>query len=226
VKAFAGSNIYTAEDMPEIDLLLITHDHYDHLDVPTLRKLAPKVKSAVTSLGVGGVLQTLLPGVPVTELDWWESTSIDGIHLTACPARHFSGRSIRRNMSLWSSFAITLSGFSLYAGGDSGYDSFFKDIGARLGPFDIAILECGQYNTMWPMIHMMPEETAQAAKDLQAKWLLPVHWSKFALALHAWNEPVRRVKLAAEKLSVNVTTPKIGEPVVLNERYPQQAWWM
>lgn len=226
VKAFAGSNVYTVDDLPEIDVLLITHDHYDHLDIPTLRKLTSKVKSVVTSLGVGSILESVFPDVPLTELDWWESTSADGIHINACPARHFSGRSLRRNLTLWSSFAIATGGYSIYAGGDSGYDEFFKEIGQRFGPFDIAILECGQYNTMWPMIHMMPEETVQAAKDLQAKWLLPVHWSKFALALHEWNEPVRRIKLAAEDLSVNVTTPKIGEPIILDESYPQQAWWL
>jgi L-ascorbate metabolism protein UlaG (beta-lactamase superfamily) len=226
VKAFPGSNSYTVEDLPEIDVLLITHDHYDHLDLPTLSKLTGKVKRVVTSLGVGGILENIFPDVPVIELDWWESTSAGDVQINACPARHFSGRSLRRNLSLWSSFAITTAGFSIYAGGDSGYDEFFKEIGNRFGPFDIAILECGQYNTMWPLIHMMPEETAQAGKDLQSKWLLPVHWSKFALALHEWNEPVRRLKLAAEALSLNVTTPKIGEPVILNESYPQQAWWL
>jgi L-ascorbate metabolism protein UlaG (beta-lactamase superfamily) len=226
VKAFEGANTYSADDMPVIDLLLITHNHYDHFDRNTIELLGPKVKAACTSLGVGEALQKLLPLTPVTELDWWESASFDGLHLTACPARHFSGRGLKRNGSLWSAFAIKANGFSIFAGGDSGYDTFFKEIGERQGPFDLAILECGQYNEMWPMIHMMPEQTAQSAKDLQAKWLLPVHWSKFALALHPWNEPVKRLKLAAEKINQPVTTPKIGEPVIINEKYPQDPWWI
>ncbi|RYY21588.1 MAG: MBL fold metallo-hydrolase [Chitinophagaceae bacterium] len=225
VKAFDGANNYSAADMPDIDLLIITHDHYDHLDVPTIKELAPKIKSVCTSLGVGERLEELLPGIKVTELDWWESDSFDDLKVTACPARHFSGRGLKRNGSLWSSFVINLPGYSIFAGGDSGYDFFFKEIGNRFGPFDIAMLECGQYNEMWPMIHMMPEQTAQAAKDLQTKWLLPVHWSKFALALHPWNEPVKRVKLAAEKLTQNITTPKIGEPVVLGKSYPSDRWY-
>ena len=226
VKAFDGSNTYSADDMPVIDILLITHDHYDHLDINTIKNLAPKIKTIITSLGVGATLEKLLPGVPMTELDWWESTAVDGIHFTACPARHFSGRMLRHNQTLWSSFAIQIAGYSIFAGGDSGYDFFFKDIGDRMGPFDMAILECGQYNTMWPMIHMMPEETAQAAKDLHAKWLLPVHWSKFALGFHPWNEPVKRLKLAAEIIALNVTTPRIGEKIVINEIYPQGSWWI
>jgi len=225
VKAFDGTNTYSVDDMPAIDLLIITHDHYDHLDVNTVRQLGAKVKAACTSLGVGGQLEKLLPGVPVTELDWWESFSFENMHLTACPARHFSGRGIKRNGSLWSSFAISVGGYSIFAGGDSGYDNFFKDIGNRFGPFDIAMLECGQYNEMWPLIHMMPEQTAQATRDLQAKWLLPVHWSKFSLALHAWNEPVKRLKVAAEQINLNVTTPRIGEPVILNRFYPSESWW-
>jgi L-ascorbate metabolism protein UlaG (beta-lactamase superfamily) len=225
VKAFDGANNYSADEMPDIDVLIITHDHYDHLDAHTIKELGPKIKSVCTSLGVGDRLAELLPGKPVTELDWWESASIGDIRLTACPARHFSGRGLKRNGSLWSAFVIGLEGYSIYAGGDSGYDYFFKEIGERFGPFDIALLECGQYNEMWPMIHMMPEQTVQAAKDLKAKWLMPVHWSKFALALHPWNEPVKRVKLASEKLNQKLTTPKIGEPVIIDQSYPQELWW-
>src|SRR5688572_27065968 len=149
VKAFDGANSYSADDMPAIDLLIITHDHYDHLDVHTVRELAPKTKSVCTSLGVGDRLADLLPGTSISELDWWESASFDHIHITACPARHFSGRGLKRNGSLWSSFVVKLDGYSIFAGGDSGYDYFFKEIGDRSGPFDIALLECGQYNDMW-----------------------------------------------------------------------------
>jgi L-ascorbate metabolism protein UlaG (beta-lactamase superfamily) len=143
--------------------------------------------------------------------------------LTAAPARHFSGRGIKRGGSLWASFILNIYGFTIYIGGDSGYDSHFKTIGDKYGPFDIAILECGQYNESWPYIHMFPEETVQASIDLKAKALLPVHWGKFTLAYHPWNEPVQRITKAAE--GVIVTTPRIGEPVVINKHYPNEVWW-
>ncbi|MET0243188.1 MAG: MBL fold metallo-hydrolase [Flavitalea sp.] len=226
VKAFPGANTYGVDDMPVIDVLLITHDHYDHLDTHTIKSLKSKTKSIVTSLGVGAFLETLVPGVPITELDWWESFSLEDVHFTACPARHFSGRTLRRNRTLWSSFVIQYPGYSIYAGGDSGYDHFFKQIGQKYGPFDLAILECGQYNEMWPQIHMMPEETAKAAKDLNAKYLLPVHWGKFALSVHSWMEPVKRVKIAADELHLKITTPRFGEKIILNEIYPDKTWWL
>jgi len=145
--------------------------------------------------------------------------------LTAAPARHFSGRTFRRNKTLWSSFILETGGYKIYIGGDSGYDAHFKTIGEKYGPFDIAVLESGQYNQQWPDIHMMPEETVQASVDLKAKWLLPAHWSKFALSLHPWDEPVKRILAKAAELNVHVTTPMIGEPVILNRSYPDKKWW-
>lgn len=143
----------------------------------------------------------------------------------AAPARHFSGRGIKRAQTLWSSFVLQTATYRLFLGGDSGYDSHFKTIGEKYGPFDIALLEAGQYNKMWPLIHMMPEETVQAAADLQAKLLLPVHWGKFSLAMHAWNEPVKRVLARAKELNIPVRTPMIGEPTILGTTYTTNNWW-
>ncbi len=227
IKAFPGSNIYKPEDMPAIDYLILTHDHYDHLDFKTVRKLRNKVDKIYCSLGIGSHLSYWgFDSNKITELDWWESKQLEeGISLTAAPARHFSGRGIKRGQTLWSSFILKTKDHNLYLGGDSGYDSHFKEIGNKYGPFDIAILEAGQYNTMWPLIHMMPEETVQAAVDLKAKALLPVHWGKFTLALHAWNDPVKRVLVKAKELNMKVLTPKIGQPLILDESFEVESWW-
>lgn len=227
VKAFPGSNIYKADDMPAIDYLVLTHDHYDHLDFKTIRKLRNKVEKIYCSLGISSHLKHWGVDISkITEMDWWETQLLEeNISLTAAPARHFSGRGLKRNQTLWSSFILRSSKHNLYLGGDSGYDSHFKEIGNKQGPFDIAILEAGQYNTMWPLIHMMPEETVQAAVDLKAKSLLPVHWGKFTLAMHSWTDPVIRVLAKAEELNMKVLTPKIGQPFMLNDNFQSETWW-
>ncbi len=227
VKAFPGSNEYTTDDMPFIDHLILTHDHYDHLDFKTIRELRGRVGSIYCSLGVGAhlVYWGVDPAI-ITEMDWWD-VAIPGenFQLTAAPARHFSGRGIKRAQSLWSSFILRSPSHTIYLGGDSGYDTHFNEIGDRFGPFDIAILESGQYNNMWPLIHMMPEETLQAAADLQAKALMPVHWGKFRLGMHPWNEPVKRILKKAEEYKLQVAIPRIGEPLLINGNYPVNHWW-
>ncbi|MBE7173527.1 MAG: MBL fold metallo-hydrolase [Williamsia sp.] len=225
--AFKGTDAYTPEDFPSIDVLLITHDHYDHLDYSTILRLAPMVKQFVTSLGVGAHLEYWgIDAARITELDWWENKTLaPGINITATPARHFSGRMFVRNKTLWSSFVLQLPGYRLFLGGDSGYDAQFKQTGKTHGPFDLAILECGQYGDDWPSIHMKPEETVQAAQDLQARVLMPVHWGKFVLALHPWNEPVKRVVAAAEKAGLPVTTLQIGETYGVGDAVRMERWW-
>ncbi|XZF14254.1 MBL fold metallo-hydrolase [Chitinophagaceae bacterium MMS25-I14] len=227
VSAFEGSNVYSADDMPELDVLVLTHDHYDHLDYQTILQLKSKVKHFCTSLGVGSHLEHWgIDAARITEFDWWESSEVlPGMQFTAAPSRHFSGRGVKRAQTLWSSFILKTPEYNIYLGGDSGYDSHFKEIGERFGPFDLAILECGQYNKNWPYIHMMPEETARAAADLGAKVLLPVHWGKFVLAMHPWNESIERVLKAADELGIKVITPMIGEPVELNKNWPERGWW-
>ncbi len=227
VKAFPGANIYGVDDMPDIDMLVLSHDHYDHLDYQTIMKLIPKVKKFYTALGVGEHLE--LWGVKpenIVEFDWMESHKIaDDISLTATPARHFSGRSFTRAKSLWTSFVLNIHGYKIFLGGDSGYDTHFKMIGEKFGPFDFALLENGQYNLDWHYIHSLPEETAQIAQDLNVKAFMPVHWAKFALAFHDWNEPMIELKKSVESKNLKMTTPMIGEPVVLGRVYPDSVWW-
>ena len=226
-KAFPGTNTYGVDDMPAtIEAVLLTHDHYDHLDYKTILRLKDRTNHFYTSLGVGAHLEYwgIEPG-RITELDWWESCMVGDMTLIATPARHFSGRALKRGGTIWSSFVLKTPGYDLFLGGDSGYEEHFKAIGDRFGPFDLAILECGQYNQNWPYIHMMPEQTVTAAQELGAAVLMPVHWGKFTLSLHPWDEPIRRVVAAAAKAGLPLTTPRIGEPVIVNGYYPTDSWW-
>lgn len=226
-KAFKGTNIYTATEFPEIDLLLITHDHYDHLDYPFIKNIKSKVKKVVTSLGVGEHLE--LWGIKkeiITELGWQEEITVyNNLKITALPSRHFSGRSTKRFNTLWSSFALVWQDIRIYVGGDSGYSPQFKEIGEKFGKFDLAFLECGQYSRYWPQIHMMPEETVKAAKDLNAEILFPVHWGKFVLSIHPWNEPVKRVTAEAKKRQQKFVVPHIGEHYIQGKTFDQKDWW-
>jgi L-ascorbate metabolism protein UlaG (beta-lactamase superfamily) len=225
--AFPGTNIYGEADFEDIDILVLTHDHYDHLDYQTILALAPRVGRFVTALGVGAHLEYWgIDAGRITELDLWESASpSEGITFTAAPSRHFSGRMFRRNQTLWCSFVLELGQHRLFLGGDSGYGLHFGEIGRRFGPFDLAFLESGQYGAHWPEIHMLPEQTVQAAREIGARVLLPVHWGKFCLALHPWNEPVKRVVRAAALARQPIVTPKIGELVTLAGTYPESEWW-
>jgi L-ascorbate metabolism protein UlaG (beta-lactamase superfamily) len=226
-KAFKGTDVFSVADMPFIDVLLITHNHYDHLDYQTVSQLKDQVGVVVTSLGVGADLEYWgFATDKIKELDWWTSTeTAGGLRFTAAPGRHFSGRSFKRNETLWSSFILETQSTRLFLGGDSGYDQHFKEIGNRFGSFDLAILECGQYNAFWSNIHMMPEETAQAAIDLNAGILLPVHWGKFSLATHPWDDSIKRVVKASAALGLKVITPMIGEQVLLHKPAAMNAWW-
>jgi L-ascorbate metabolism protein UlaG (beta-lactamase superfamily) len=217
-KSFKGSDVYAVEDIPVIDYLFITHDHWDHLDYDTLVKLKPKIKTVLTGLGVAEHLEHWgYDKNIIIEKDWNEEIVLgDGFSVITAPARHFSGRTFKRNTSLWMSFILFAPDRKVYIGGDSGYDSHFADIGNKYGPFDLAILENGQYDKNWKYIHMMPEEVVQAAKDLNAKILFPVHWSKFSLSLHDWDEPIIRVVKEAQRKGVALLHPMIGEAVDLN----------
>ena len=226
-KSFPGTDNYRVEDFPPIDILLITHDHYDHLDYATILALHPKVNKIVTSLGVGAHLEFWgIEKSKIVELDWWERQAIQaGIEMTAAPARHFSGRGLTRAKTAWSSFVLEIHGYRLFLGGDSGYDAQFKTIGEKYNGFDLAFLECGQYGVDWPNIHMLPEETLKASMDLRAKVLLPVHWAKFALSTHAWNEPPQRLLAAAQKEDQALVIPMIGQIYTLGDHFQQANWW-
>lgn len=227
-KAFKGTSVYNTHDFPEIDLLIITHDHYDHLDYKTMLAFKNKIKQVVCSLGVGAHLE-YWGFVPekITELNWWENHQINQeTEITATPARHFTGRRLKRGKTLWSSFVLKINGYKLFLGGDSGYDEQFKKIGETFGPFDLAFLECGQYGINWPSIHMFPEQTVRAAMDLRAKVLFPVHWAKFALSNHSWNESILRLSAEANKQGQYFVMPLIGQPYHLEETFEQDTWWI
>ncbi|WP_229253703.1 MBL fold metallo-hydrolase [Dyadobacter sp. NIV53] len=226
-KNYAGTHVFEVEDLPAIDFIMLSHDHYDHMDYETLKKFAGKPTRFIVPLGVGAHLEHWgIAPENITELDWWEETNaINGIHVTATPARHFSGRALNRGKSLWASYVLQTDKYKLFLGGDSGYEKHFAAIGEKFGPFDLAVLECGQYNEMWPDIHMMPEQTAQAGIDLGAKVVWPVHWGKFTLALHPWNESPKRISKRAEELRLKLTTPVIGEQIIVGTTYPNRNWW-
>lgn len=229
IPAFEGSDVYKAADIPNIDVLLVTHDHYDHLDYPTIRALLPKINQVVCGLGVGAHLQRWgVSAEQLHELDWHQHLKINNdITLSAVPTRHFSGRSLKRNSTLWLGFVVESPSYKLLVGGDSGYGAHFKKIGAQHGPFDLVLLENGQYDRKWKYIHMQPEEVLQAAQDLRATRLLPVHSAKFALANHPWDEPLERIYQAAQQQQeVQLTTPKIGEILELtNTAKNFTKWW-
>jgi L-ascorbate metabolism protein UlaG (beta-lactamase superfamily) len=194
-KAFKGTDRYTTDDIPEIDYLFITHDHWDHLDYETIMKLKPKIKIVICGLGVGEHFEYWgFKTNTIIEKDWNEKIDLNsGFTAYTKPARHFSGRSFKRNTSLWTAFVFQTPSYKIYIGGDGGYDTHFAEIGKTFGEFDLAILENGQYNNNWKYIHSFPEEVLQAAKDLRAKRLFPVHHSKFTLSLHPWDEPLIRI---------------------------------
>lgn len=228
MKAFTGTDQYTVEDLPAIDYLFISHDHYDHLDYETIIKLKSKVGRVICGLGVGSHFEHWgYDSTMVFEKDWHESIVFDStftVHVT--PARHFSGRGFSRNNTLWCSYVLQCDSLKIYIGGDSGYDTHFAEIGNKFGPFDLAIIENGQYNEAWRYIHTLPQETVQAAVDVKAKRLFPVHNSKFPLANHAWDEPLSRVSELNKNTGIPLVTPVIGEVVELGN--PKQAftqWW-
>lgn len=226
--AFEGTNNYKADDIPDIDYLFITHDHWDHLDYETIRKLKPKINKVITGLGSGEHLESWgYNPHRIIEKDWNEEFQLEqDFVVNTVPARHFSGRGFKRNTVLWTSFALRTPSMNIFIGGDSGYDSHFKEAGKKLGPFDLAILENGQYNRHWKFIHMMPKETLQAAHDLRTRKLLPVHNSKFALANHSWDAPLETISGLHKDENLQLLTPLIGEKVLLKkENQDFRKWW-
>lgn len=228
LKAFEGSEQYSADDIPEIDYLIITHDHWDHLDYKTIKELKPKIKKIITGLGTGAHLEHwVFDTNSIIEMDWFEKTDFEnGFVFHTTPARHFSGRGFKHKKSLWVSFVLQTPTIKIFIGGDGGYDNHFSEIGKKFGPFDLAILENGQYNKSWKYIHTMPEQVLQAAKDLNAKRFLPVHSGKFALANHTWDEPLKRIVDLNKTDNLSLITPKIGERVNLKDTTQKFSnWW-
>jgi L-ascorbate metabolism protein UlaG (beta-lactamase superfamily) len=216
-KAFRGTSVYTACDIPELDYLIISHDHWDHLDYATVLQL--KTDRIICPLGVGAHFERWkFDRSGIVEMDWNENISLPcGIVIDCLPAQHFSGRGFRSNRSLWASFMVTAPNLRIYAGGDGGYGEHFREIGNRFHGINLAILENGQYDEKWRNMHMFPEDTANAADDLGAKWLLPVHNSKFALSTHAWDEPRNRLSKICTGRNFNLLLPIIGEKINLDD---------
>lgn len=216
------------EKLPKVDAVIISHDHYDHLDYESIQKLKGKVSAFFVPLGVGAhLIEWGVSSDSIHEMNWWDETTYEGLTLVSAPARHFSGRGLfDRFNTLWCSWVIKGAKDNIYFSGDGGYGSHFKEIGDKYGPFDLAMMECGQYNKLWADIHMMPEETAQAGVDVNAKVVMPIHWGAFTLALHDWTDPVDRIEVKANELQLPLTTPKIGEPIVLQDTLQATtAWW-
>lgn len=227
-KRFTNGLPIEIDELPVIDIVIFSHDHYDHLDYPTLKKLSHKIKHLVVPLGVEShLLSWGFSADRITTMDWWQSTKLSGIEIISTPSRHFSGRALSdRNSTLWSSWVINSSTAKVYFSGDGGYGPHFEEIGEKLGPFDMALMECGQYDERWKMIHMMPEETVQAAKDVQAEVFIPIHWGTFVLALHSWYDPVERANSEAVRLEMPMTVPTIGQLIQIpSKKYPSKEWW-
>lgn len=227
-RAFAGSDIYKPKDMPEIDYLIITHDHWDHLDYRTVLELKSKTKKVICPLGVGAHFEFWgFKNEQIIEMDWGEeSICNNGVNVCCLPSRHFSGRGFFRNKSLWASFMIKTNDFKIYVGGDGGYDTHFIEIEKKFGPVDIAILDSGQHNESWRYIHMMTDEVIKASKDLKAKVLLPSHICKLCLANHAWNEPLEELSEMMKNEKFSILTPIIGEKIELkSKKWIKNNWW-
>ena len=228
-KAFSGSNIYTAADMPDIDVLAISHDHWDHLDYPTVMALKDKIKNIVCPLGVGEYFEQWGFDLQILhEEDWDKEIKIaEDFSIHILPSQHFSGRFLTQNPTLWCGFAFVTPKNKVYYSGDGGYGEHFKAIGKQFGGFDLMLGENGQYNMAWHAIHLLPDETAQAAVDVRAKALLPAHGGKFALARHPWQEPYQKLTEASQGKDYQLLTPEIGEAVSIDEISLQAfgKWW-
>ncbi len=226
-KRFAYKKPIDLSTLPGIDIVIISHDHYDHLDYSSILQLKDRVQHFYTPLGVGSHLRRWgIDEQKITELDWWETVRIDTIELIAAPARHFSGRSFTdRNKTQWSSWIIIGKNERIYFSGDSGYGPHFKEIGDRYGPFDFAMMECGQYNEKWEAIHMLPKQTIQASVDIGAQRMMPIHWGAFNLSLHTWTDPVEKALRAITNHEVIMITPQIGERFSPASTYDTTHWW-
>ena len=221
--------LHLIDEMPPIDAVLITHDHYDHLDYQSIAKLKSKVSHFFVPLGVSAhLIRWGIPKENITEFNWWEESEYQGLTVALTPARHFSGREpFNIDTTLWGGWVILGKNTRLFTSGDGGYDPHFKEVGKKHGPFDITLIEGGQYYRRWAAIHMTPEQSVQANLDVNGKTMMLMHWGAFTLANHSWKEPIERALKEAKKREVNIIAPKIGETVLLDSdlQMPSTLWW-
>lgn len=217
----------TLSELPDIDYIVISHDHYDHLDMKTVQFFRDRRAEFIVPLGVGSHLRSWgIPDNRITELDWWENTVRGDLDFVATPAQHFSGRGLNdRNKTLWASWVIQDTDQTIYFSGDSGYGPHFKEVGEKYGPFDAAFLETGQYNMRWQAVHMLPEEAARAYFDLGAKMFVPIHWAMFELSTHTWYQPAVEISSHSRDHGINLVTPKLGEVFTINDAPQGLPWW-
>jgi len=217
----------SVDELSSVDVVLITHDHYDHLEKPTIKKLEGKTGLFLVPLGIGELLEKwgIDPG-KIVKLDWWEHHKLGSLLFTATPAIHYAGRGIfDRNKRLWCSWAVQGLNRNLFISGDSGYFGGFKEIGGKMGPFDMTFLKIGSYDEMWKQIHLTPEEAVQQQQDLRGRVLVPLHWATFDLALHPWYEPIERLLTAAREKEVQFIAPKIGQWINTSQLQEVGLWW-
>ncbi len=225
-KPFPYQETPSIKDLPKLDVIIISHDHYDHLDAKAIKELSNNADYFIVPLGVKGhLVHWGVASNKITELDWYQNINYKGVIFTLTPAQHFSGRSFSdHKKTLWGSWVINSQKMNLYFSGDSGYSKTFKEIGDVYGPFDIAFIECGGYNSNWANVHMFPYEVVQASIDLKAKVFVPISWAKFDLSIHSWKEPIIRVTARSREKNVNISTPMIGEIFDLKNS-PYDHWW-
>jgi L-ascorbate metabolism protein UlaG (beta-lactamase superfamily) len=225
---FNGDVPLDIEEVPDVDAVIISHNHYDHLNKYSVQRLIDKSNKFIVPLNVSALLVDC--GVPrdnIVELDWWQERRLDqNLMISSTPAQHFSGRGLfDRNATLWASWVIQTPFHRVFFSGDSGYFGGFKQIGDKYGPFDMTFIECGAYGKGWPKVHMFPEQTVQAHQDLKGNVLHPIHWGTFNLALHPWYEPMVRLSAAADSKNVMIATPMVGETTVYGSNVRSARWW-
>ena len=228
-KRYTEDLLYLIDEMPPIDAVFITHDHYDHLDYESIKRLKDKVAHFVVPHGVGNHLVGWgVAEEDITEMNWWDEIEFEGLDVALTPAKHFSGRGLlNQGSTLWGGWVILGEQTRFFVSGDGGYDTHFKKIGDRFGPFDIALIEGAQYDERWRESHMIPEESVQASIDLQAEQMMLTHWGGFTLARHSWTEPIERAIQAAAEQEVDLIAPQIGETVPMDGESPDplSEWW-
>lgn len=216
-------------DLPRIDAVVITHDHYDHLDMASVKALAAKGSRFFVPLGIGAHLEVFgVPAAQIQEMEWWQEQAVGTVRIVCTPSRHYSGRRLDdKNKTLWSSWSLIGPAHRAYVSGDTGYSDHFKTIGDKLGPFDMSFIKIGAYGPgqSWIDIHMSAEDAVRAHGDVRAKKLFPVHWSTFNLAFHDWDEPIKRTLSSAATAKAEVVTPRLGEVVDADQPFASTRWW-